>query len=161
MISEHAREVFGSQNVFNERELESRYEVMLEDYINRVGIDADLLQELSNTYILPAACSHLDQLGDTYRKLCDMGLKDNTSGMIAQAEALTESTERLAADLARLAENRSFADSIDNMGERAVAYADQVKPLFDDIRTSMNALEGLVDNKLWPLPKYRELLFLR
>jgi glutamine synthetase len=58
-------------------------------------------------------------------------------------------------------EAKAAADGIDDAGQRAEAYADQVKPLFDDVRASIDRLEGLVDDKIWPVPKYRELLFLR
>ena len=58
-------------------------------------------------------------------------------------------------------EVKSAADGIGDVGQRAEAYADQVKPLFGEVRASIDELEGLVDDKIWPLPKYRELLFLR
>ena len=74
---------------------------------------------------------------------------------------ITDLTERLSEDLSRLVEAKSAADSVGNAGERAEAYADKVKPLLGDVRASIDNLEGLVDDKIWPLPKYRELLFLR
>jgi glutamine synthetase len=161
MLSDNAREVFRNQNVFNEKELESRYEVLIENYVNRVAIDTELLQEISNTYILPAAYDHLNKLSETYRNLKDMGLKDQAKTVIAQVTAITDFTERLIEDLSRLMDAKSTSDKIDDAGAMAEAYADQVKPIFDDVRASIDRLEGLVDDKLWPLPKYRELLFLR
>ena len=161
MLTDSARDVFGRQNVFNERELESRYEVLIENYIGKVGIDAELLQEMSRTYVLPAVYDHLNKCGETHRNLSDMGLKDQAKDVIAQATPVAALTERLNEDLSRLEDAKSAADSIDDTGKRAEAYADQVKPIFDDVRGSIDKLEGLVDDKLWPLPKYRELLFLR
>jgi glutamine synthetase len=70
-------------------------------------------------------------------------------------------TGRLSEDLLRLSEAKTTADSIDEAGPKAEAYADRVKPIFDDVRASIDRLEGLVDDKIWPVPKYRELLFLR
>ncbi len=70
-------------------------------------------------------------------------------------------TGRLSADLSRLMEAKTTAENIGDVGQRAEAYADQVKPLFDNVRASIDRLEGLVDDKMWPVPKYRELLFLR
>ncbi len=81
--------------------------------------------------------------------------------MVAQVIPVADLTGRLSEDLSRLMEAKTTADSIDDAGQRAEAYADQVKPLFDDVRASIDKLEGLVDDKIWPLPKYRELLFLR
>ena len=161
MISEKSKEVFANQHVLNENELHSRYEVLLENYINKVGIEADLLEEMSRTFVLPAANEYLSKLGETYRTLSDMGLKDQTQSVVAQVTPITDSTGRLSEDLSRLIEAKSAADSIGDAGQRAEAYANQVKPLFDDVRASIDKLEGLVDNKIWPLPKYRELLFLR
>ncbi len=161
MISEKSQEVFANQHVLTENELHSRYEVLLENYINKVGIEGDLLEEMSRTFVLPAANEHLNKLGETYRNLSDMGLKDQAQSVVAQVTPVTDSTEMLSADLSRLMEAKSAADSIDDVGQKAEAYADQVKPIFDDVRASIDKLEGLVDDKIWPVPKYRELLFLR
>ena len=161
MISEKSKEVFENQHVFNEAELHSRYEVQIENYLNKVGIEADLLEEMSRTFILPAANEHLNSLGETYRNLSDMGLKNQAQHVVAQVIPITELTERLSEDLPRLMAAKSTADGIGDVGQRAEAYADQVKPLFGEVRASIDELEGLVDDKIWPLPKYRELLFLR
>jgi len=119
------------------------------------------LGEMSRTFVLPAANEHLNKLGETYRNLSDMGLKDQAQSVVAQVTPITDATERLSEGLSRLIEAKSAADSIGDSGQSAEAYADQVKPLFDDVRASIDKLEGLVDDKIWPLPKYRELLFLR
>ena len=161
MISEKSKEVFANQHVFTENELHSRYEVLIENYINKVGIEANLLEEMSRTFVLPAANEHLNKLGETYRHLSDMGLKKQAQSVVAQVTPITDLTVKLCEDLPRLVEAKSAADSIGDAGQRAEAYADQVKPLFVDVRASIDNLEGLVDDKFWPLPKYRELLFLR
>ena len=161
MISEKSREVFENQHVFNENELHSRYEVLLENYVNKVGIEADLLEEMSRTFVLPAANEHLNKLGETYRTLSDMGLKDQAQSVVAQVTPVADLTGRLGEDLSRLMEAKTTADSIGAADHKAEAYADQVKPIFDDVRASIDKLEGLVDDKIWPVPKYRELLFLR
>ncbi len=161
MISESSKEVFGNQHVFTENELHSRYEVLLENYVNKVGIEADLLEEMSRTLVLPAANEHLSKLGETYRMLSDMGLKKQAQSVVAQVTPVADLTGRLSEDLSRLSEAKSTADSIDEAGPKAEAYADRVKPIFDDVRASIDRLEGLVDDKIWPVPKYRELLFLR
>ena len=161
VISEKSKKVFENQRIFNENELHSRYEVQIENYLNKVGIEADLLEEMSRTFILPAANEHLNKLGETYSNLSDMGLKDQAQFVVAQVTPITDLTERLSKDLPRLMEAKSAADSIDDAGQSAEAYAAQVKPLLHDVRASIDKLEGLVDDKIWPLPKYRDLLFLR
>ena len=161
MISDKSKEVFENQLVFNENELHSRCEVLIEHYLNKVGIEANLLGEMSRTFILPAANEHLNKLGETYRNLSDMGLKNQAQSVVAQVTPITDLTKSLSEDLPRLMEGKSAADSIGDAGQRAEAYADQVKPLFVDVRAFIDKLEGLVDDKFGPMPKYRELLFLR
>ncbi len=161
MVSERSKEVFGRQRVFNERELHSRYEVLLENYINKIAIEADLLQEMSRTYVLPAAHESINKLGETYRNLNDMGLKDQAQSLVAQVSPLTDLTIELHNGLSQLMEAKDAADRLSDAPEVAQAYADRVKPHFDKIRASIDKLEGQVDNKIWQLPKYRELLFIR
>ena len=161
MISEKSKDVFRNQHVLNETELHSRYEVLLENYVNKVGIEADLLGEMSRTFILPAANEHLNKLGETYRMLSDMGLKKQAQGAVAQVTPIADLTGTLSEYLSRLSEAKIAADNVDDTSQRAEAYADQVKPLFDGVRASIDKLEGLVDDRIWPVPKYRELLFLR
>ena len=161
MVSERSKEVFGRQRVFNERELESRYEMLLENYINKLAIEADLLQEMSRTYVLPAAHESINKLGETYRNLNDMGLKDQAQSIVAQVSQLTDLAIELHSGLSQLTEAKDVAESSSDASGVAQAYADRVKPQFDKIRASIDKLEGLVDDKIWQLPKYRDLLFIR
>ncbi len=161
MISDGAKRVFTDQNVFNARELDSRYEVLLDNYVNTVAIEADLLQEMTNTYVLPAAFEALNRLSDTHRNLRDMGLEEHSRGIVSQAAPVAELADKLRGDLARMDQARAAADAEQDTPSKAELYADKVKPCFDEIRVSIDTLEGLIDDKLWPLPKYRELLFLR
>ena len=161
MISDKARHVFGTQGVFNERELDSRYEVQLENYINKIAIEADLLDELSRTHILPAAFEAINKLGQTHRNLTEMGLEQETRSIVAQAVPIAAQADRITNGLTELGEAKAAADALDDTAARAQTYCDRVKPLFDMIRPSIDTLEAMVDDKLWPLPKYRELLFLR
>jgi glutamine synthetase len=161
MISEKAKEVFASQGVFTERELHSRYDVLLEKYINKLSIQADLFQEMCRTYVLPATYEAINKLSETYRNLKDMGLNDRAQDIVAQVAPITDLTAELNRELLQLLAAKGSADSISDPSESAQAYADQVKPHFDKVRASIDQLEGLVDDKIWELPKYRELLFLR
>ena len=139
MISEKSKDVFGNQHVFTENEVHSRYEVLIELYLSKVGIEADLLEEMSRTFILPAANEHLNKLGETYRNLSDMGLKTQAQSVVAQVTPITDLTEMLSKDLPRLKEAKSAADSIGDPGQRAEAYADQVKPFLSTLeRLSIN-----------------------
>ena len=161
IVSDESKAVFSKQQVMNEDELESRYEVQLENYVGKVRIEADLLVEMSSTFVLPAANEHLNKLGETHRNLTEMGLEEQAQQLASQARPIAELTANLTAGVAELVEATATADSISEPGQQAEPYADQVKPRLDDVRASIDKLEGLVDNKIWPVPKYRELLFLR
>jgi glutamine synthetase len=161
MVSDKAKSLFAANGVFSERELDGRYEVLLENYINKIGIEADLFEEMSRTFVLPAALDAINKLGKAHRNLKDMGLEDEAQGIATQAAPIAESTRALTRDLAELMEAKTAADSISDTAALALAYCDQVKPCFDAARESIDRLEGLVDSRSWPLPKYRELLFLR
>ena len=161
MISDKAKHVFGAQGVFNERELHSRYEVLLENYINKIAIEADLFEEMSRTHVLPAAFEAINKLSETHRNLNDMGLKQEAQSIVSQVVPIAEQANGLTKGLTELKEAKAAADAMSDTAAMAQAYCDRVKPLFDVVRSSIDMLEGLVDDKIWPLPKYRELLFLR
>ncbi len=161
MISESTLEAFRNQRVFNKKELHSRYKMLLENYINKIAIEADLFQEMSKTYVLPAAYQTINNLSETYRNLNEMGLRDQAQNIISQVAPIAELIEKINCDLLNLLEAKSSADSMSDAALSAAAYADQVKPYFDSVRACIDTLEGLVDNRMWQLPKYRELLFLQ
>ncbi len=161
MISDRAKQVFAAQGVFTERELDSRHEVLLENYVNKISIEADLFQEMSRTHVLPAAFEAINRLSETHRNLTDMGLEQEARSIVAHVAPIAEQTEELTKGLAALMEATAAADAIGDTAEKADAYCDRVKPIFDVLRSSIDTLEGLVDDRIWPLPKYRELLFLR
>ena len=161
MISESTQEAFRNQRVFNKKELHSRYEMLLENYINKIAIEADLFQEMSKTYVLPAAYQTINNLSEAYRNLKEMGLRDQAQNIVAQVVPITELVDKINCDLLNLLEAKSSADSLSDAAVSAAAYADQVKPYFDNVRASIDTLEGLVDNRIWQLPKYRELVFLQ
>ena len=135
--------------------------MLLDNYINKIAIEADLLQEMSRTYVLPAAHESINKLGETYRNLNDMGLKDQAQSIVAQVSPLTDLTIALHNGLSQLMEAKEAADGLSYASEVAQPYADRVKPHFDKIRASIDKLEGQIDDRIWQLPKYRELLFIR
>jgi glutamine synthetase len=159
MISESTHEAFRNQRVFSKKELHSRYEMLLENYVNKIAIEADLFQEMSKTYVLPAAYQTINNLSETYRNLNEMGLKEQAQNIKAQVVPITELIDNLNGDLVELLKAKSSADNMSDPVASAEAYADQVKPYFDKVRASIDTLEGLVDSRIWQLPKYRELVF--
>jgi len=90
-----------------------------------------------------------------------MGLKDQAQSVVAQVVPITELINSLHSDLSKLKEAKASAESMGDPAESAAAYADHVKPYFDRVRASIDALEALVEHRIWQLPKYRELVFIR
>ena len=161
MVSDKSKALFERQGILNARELESRYEVLLENYINKIGIEADLFQEMSRTYVLPSANRSINRLSDTYNNLKGMGLNDQAKNLVEQVTSITYLCEKLNKDLLLLKEAISKANGLSDHPKIAKAYAESVSPHFEKVRTSIDMLEGMVDNEDWKLPKYRELLFIR
>jgi glutamine synthetase len=161
LVSDRAKGIFSAHGIFSERELHSRYEVLLENYINKLAIEADLFQEMSSTFVLPAGVEAINELGKAHRNLSDMGLESEAQSIASQAASIAQATRQLAEDLAGLLEAKTAADDTTDAATMAGAYCDRVKPCLDAARASIDRLEGIVDSKIWPLPKYRELLFLR
>ncbi len=103
----------------------------------------------------------INRLGETHRNLDEMGLQQEAQNVVSQVTPITEQTNRLTEGLRELKAAKDAADGLTDAPAIARAYCDTVRPSFDLVRSSIDVLEGLVDDKIWPLPKYRELLFLR
>jgi glutamine synthetase len=148
IIKDEAVSLFSSYGVLSHRELDSRYEVLLEQYNTKINIEAETAASMVRTMIVPAAARHIAMLRDA-------GL--NT----LQGEA-----EALAADLSgaikRLEEvNRAENHPEDDVLEHARYTHDSLIPAMDAVRTAADALERVVADDLWPLPKYSEILFIK
>jgi len=161
MVSDKSKDLFERLGIYNPRELESRYKVLLENYINKIGIEADLFQEMSRTYVLPSAYKSINRLSDTYDNLKGMGLNDQAKNLVEQVTSITNPCERLNKDLLLLKKSIAKANDMSKLPQVAKAYAENVIPYFEKVRTSIDMLEGMVNNDDWKLPKYRELLFIR
>ncbi len=162
MVTEKAKTLFAKHNIYTHAELEARHEIELEKYIKRVQIEGRVIGDLAGNHILPAAIRYQNVLINNIRGLKDLGI--DKSSYEAQLNVLTEISEhinkvQLIAE--KMTEARKAANALTGSREKAVAYCDQVKPYFDEIRYSVDKLELLVDDSEWELPKYRELLFLR
>jgi glutamine synthetase len=160
MVSDKSKALFERHDIFNPRELESRHNVLLENYINKIGIEADLFQEMSRTYVLPSANKSINNLSETYNNLKKMGLGDQAKSLVEQVTPITYLCEKLNKDLLLLKEAIAKANGLSELHKVAEAYAESVCPYFEKVRTSIDILESMVDNEDWKLPKYRELLFI-
>lgn len=162
MITKKALKMFADLNIMTEVEVQARHEINLEKYIKKVEIEAHLLNELCINQILPACIRYQTDLMNNIKASIEMGFSKNN--MKTQYELLnTVSTlindtndgiKKMSTELEKAHKQKSSR-------EHAIHLCDKVKPLFLEIRSHVDALELYVEDKNWPLPKYREILFHR
>lgn len=161
-ISESAKKLFLENDIYSERELEARHEIMLEDYVKKVQIEARILGYLCSSHILPAAINYQNSLVSNVKGLKDLGLpQDAYRSQMNLLRVTSNHIQEINDNVEAMIASRKEANEKDSMHTRAELYCDTVKPYFDKIRYHTDKLELIVDDKLWPLPKYRELLYLR
>ena len=157
--------MFESLGVMTRKELEARNEVKWETYTKKIQIEARVLGDLSMNHIIPVATRYQTQL---LQNICNMaavfpaGAADKLSARNKQiVQEIAERTSAIEKGVDDLVNARKVANKIEDEHLKAVAYHDTVEPKLDDIRYQIDKLELIVDDSLWPLPKYRELLFIR
>ncbi len=161
-IKENAKQVFFDNGIFTERELEARHEVMLEEYVKKVQIEARILGYLASNHILPTAIEYQNVMIENVKGLKDLGLnKTSFAAQLKLVEAVSGHIQNINDNVEAMIEARKKANNIEDTHKRALEYCHAVKPYFEKIRYHADKLELIVDDKKWPLPKYRELLFLR
>jgi glutamine synthetase len=163
MVTDKAKKLFESNNVYSHAELEARHEIELEKYIKKVQIEARIMGEMATSHILPGAIRYQNVLLDNIKGLKELGLED--SAYSNQKQILMKISEHIS-KVSGLVENmiqaRKKANVLTNTREKAIAYSEQIKnEYFDKIRYHVDKLELLVGDHYWQLPKYREMLFLR
>ncbi len=163
-VTKKSKELFTEMDVLSEKELEARYDILLHNYKLRVQIESRMIGDMAMNTIVPTAVKYQNMLLENVK-----GLKEILNGSFktlskGQIEMITEISERITkikkyAD--EMVEERKKANNITDTRKAAVAYCENVFPYFDKIRYEVDKLELLVDDNLWPLPKYREMLFTR
>lgn len=160
--NEATKLLFQKHKIFNHVELEARHEIMLEEYVKKVQIEARMIGYLASNSILPAAISYQNRLVENIRGLKEIGLsEENWRSQKEIVEVMSKHINAISDQVEAMINERKVANNIASMHERAFAYCDKVKPFFETIRYHADKLELIVDDKLWVLPKYREMLFLR
>ena len=164
-ISEKTKKIFKETNVFNERELEARYSIKNEIYTKMLQIEARVLGDLALNHVIPTALKYQNLLLENVNGLKNiLPEKEYKKQSAYQVELITEISghvDAISKDVHELIEARKKANVIEDPKNKAIAYCDKVKPYFEKIRNHVDHLEILVDDELWPLPKYRELLFVK
>lgn len=158
-------EMFARTGVFTEVELAARNEVKWEMYTKKVQIEARVLGDLAINHIIPVATRYQSFLVDNLVKIKTLFPEDKSNLISAQdlgtIEKISNHMSVIKDTVEEMVEYRRKANRIKNEREKAIAYHDTVIPCMETIRYHIDKLELMVDNEIWPLPKYRELLFIR
>ena len=156
--------VYVDNGILTEREIIARNEIKLEKYSNLIAIEAQVLADLSRNHIVPTAIRYQNELIENVRGLKEI-YADDYLEMGAQQLDLIKTISHHNAEIKRLVNDlltaKDKAAAVHPAQKQAENFGKNVKPLFDEIRMHVDALEMLIDDEMWPLPKYREMLFLR
>ena len=144
--------MFGDLGIYTEVELEARTEVKWETYVKKIQIEARVLGDLAMNHIVPIASKYESVLLDKAYKLKELGMPSTSD---------IELIKRIQQMTIDMIEARKVANKIESMYDKAMAYHDTVEVYFEKIRKHIDRLEEVVDDQLWTLPKYRELLFIK
>ncbi|MGI8583526.1 MAG: glutamine synthetase III [Chitinophagaceae bacterium] len=161
-VTDKSKKLFEHNKIYSHSELEARHEILLENYVKKVQIEARVIGDLATNHILPAAIKYQNILIQNIKGLKEVGISGAGSAHQSQiVSKISDHVNAMSIKVEEMIEARKVANEIIDTRKKAIAYCDTVKTCFDDIRYNVDKLELLVDDKLWELPKYRELLFLR
>jgi len=164
-ISEKTIQLFEGNKVLTERELQARYEIRLERFIKKTQIEARVLGDIANNHIIPVAFRYQSMLLENIKLIKDTFSAEESDKLSkVQKETIAAISNHISAikrQTDEMIEARKTANNMEDIVEKAKSYSEQVKPYLDSIREHIDELELIVDDELWPLPKYRELLFVR
>ncbi len=156
LAEKYIEELFAKTGVLSAKELESRYEVYAEQYILTVEVEAKLVVDIAKTGIYPAAMRHLADIATTVGGLEEMGIsldKDNIKTVAELTNSMMSKVSKLGSALTK--------EDFSSTEEHMKYFATTIRPMMDDVRVDVDALEAEVADDLWPLPTYQEMLFIK
>ncbi len=163
-VSKKNLELFERMGVMNPVESKARYEIELEEYTMRIQIESRVLGDIARNHVIPTAIKYQNTLIDNVKGLKDIYEKDFKKYASEQMELIEQISDHVAIinrNVTDMINARKKANVISSAEQKAEAYCNQVRPFLDKIRYHCDKLELMVDDELWPLTKYRELLFCR
>ncbi|HSZ24490.1 MAG TPA: glutamine synthetase III [Cytophagaceae bacterium] len=161
MVTKSSQEVFEKHAVLNHKELEARHEIMLEKYIKKIQIEGRVIGDLGVNNIIPTAIAYQNKLIANVKGLKDLGLDSEAKPVIETIKEISKHTATILTEINNMTEARKKANNLSDTRAKAISYCNDVKSKFETIRYAVDKLEQIVDDEDWPLPKYRELLFIR
>ncbi len=163
-VSEENLALFEKMGVMNKTEAKARYEIEMDEYALRIQIEGRVLGDIARNHVIPTAIKYQNMLINNVSGLKELYGKDFKKYAKEQMEIIEEISEHIGkinTKVNEMTDERRKANKLTDIEKKASEYCNKVKPLFDEIRYSCDKLELLVDDELWPLTKYRELLFTR
>ena len=164
MKDERVVSLFEGLGVMNRVELEARHEIELEEYIMRLQIESRILGDIARNHVIPTAIKYQNVLIKNVRGLKEIfgdNFKKHSKEQIEIIEDISVHLEKINSEITKMIDARKKANKLEDAEEKAFAYCDDVKPYFQLIRYHCDKLELLIDDEIWPLTKYRELLYTR
>lgn len=161
-----SKKLLGNFAVLSERELHARYEIRNEIFIKKIQIEARVLADLAINHIVPTVIAYQNVLIENVKGIKYLFNDENEVLSLAgpQIQTIRKISEHLKVvreKVKEMVEKRKEVNLISDLSQRAEAYSSEIKPYIEEIRYNIDKLELIVDNQMWPLPKYRELLFIR
>ncbi len=165
-LTKKAKKLFGDNGVFSEVELEARNEVELEKFVKKIQIEARVLGDLAVNHIVPTGIKYMNILIENVQGLKEIfdgeaDYHELAADRLDLIKQISNHIQNIKNKTHEMVEARKVANKVEDMTEKAEKYDKDVRPYLEDIRYHIDKLELIVDNALWPLPKYRELLFAR
>lgn len=158
LISDKAVKLFEDTSIFCRKELESRFEIYLENYSMQLNIEAGMMVEIANRQITPAVSAYISQIADSASKQKQAGL--SITGQEKLISELSQNLECLIAKAEELSSAMEKALEIQGSAfEQGRMYRDSIVPIMEELRICGDNLEQITDRSLWPLPSYEDLLF--
>ncbi len=162
LSTKEAKNLFSRMGIFSEIELEARHEIQLEEYVKKIQIEARMIGYLATNHVLPSAVEYQNKLIKNILGQKEIGLPAKSYKSVKDIVAqMSEHITAISGFVKAMVEERKKANKMKDSRKMAIAYCDKVKPHFEQIQYHANKLELIVEDKMWPLPKLRELLFLR
>jgi glutamine synthetase len=164
-LTDKSKEILIASGIFNEKELESRVEVEYEKFTKKIQIEARVLGDLAINHIVPTGIRYMGELLQNVHRIKEVFTAEEFEKLAAGKKELivniSEHTSSIKTLVNEMIEERKKANKIEDSFKKALAYENKVRPYLDEIRAHIDKLELIVDNEMWPLPKYREMLFTR
>lgn len=163
-VSDKSIALFESMGIMNKVEAQARYEIEVEEYIMRIQIEGRVLGDVARNHVIPTAIRYQNTLIKNVtglKELYGSDFKKYGKEQMGILEEISEHIGKVNTFVNKMTNARKEANKLDDIEKKAASYCNIVKPFFDEIRYSCDKLELLVDDELWPLTKYRELLFTR